>query len=199
MKKILLSVLTVLALVSCVREGIPEETPLRSYDITAVKSYGSLEELLNETGYSMMGFGFLLSFYFPDYNKPVSAISYTYLSEDPQGKPVELSALLYIPDAALNGTKALTGISLTSHGTIASNSECPTMKAQFGGVLAWRNYAIVMPDSTPTWPPASCWKTGRLSSRPGCSASATRRAGSIPWPTSSMSPSIPNSISVSRK
>ena len=146
MKKILLSVLTVLALVSCVREGIPEEPPLRSYDITAVKSYGSLEELLNETGYSMMGFGFLLSFYFPDYNKPVSAISYTYLSEDPQGKPVELSALLYIPDAALNGTKALTGISLTSHGTIASNSECPTMKAQFEGVLAWRNYAIVMPD-----------------------------------------------------
>ena len=146
MKKILLSVLTVLALVSCVREGIPEETPLRSYDITAVKSYGSLEELLNETGYSMMGFGFLLSFYFPDYDKPVSAISYTYLSEDPQGKPVELSALLYIPDAALNGTKALTGISLTSHGTIASNSECPTMKAQFEGVLGWRNYAIVMPD-----------------------------------------------------
>jgi hypothetical protein len=112
MKKILLSVLTVLALVSCVREGIPEEPPLRSYDITAVKSYGSLEELLNETGYSMMGFGFLLSFYFPDYDKPVSAISYTYLSEDPQGKPVELSALLYIPDAALNGTTVLHTLAL---------------------------------------------------------------------------------------
>ena len=148
MKKILLSVLTALVLVSCVREGIPEESPSRAYDyeVTAVKSYGSLEELLNETGYSMLGFGFLLSFYFPDYNKPVSAISYTYLSEDPQGKPVELSALLYIPDSALNGTKALTGISLTNHGTIASNAECPTMKAQFEGVLAWRNYAIVMPD-----------------------------------------------------
>lgn len=148
MKKILLSVLTALVLVSCVREGIPEESPSRAcdYEVTAVKSYGSLEELLNETGYSMLGFGFLLSFYFPDYNKPVSAISYTYLSEDPQGKPVKLSALLYIPDSALNGTKALTGISLTSHGTIASNAECPTMKAQFEGVLAWRNYAIVMPD-----------------------------------------------------
>ena len=148
MKKILLSVLTALVLVSCVREGIPEESPSRAYDyeVTAVKSYGSLEELLNETGYSMLGFGFLLSFYFPDYNKPVSAISYTYLSEDPQGKPVKLSALLYIPDSALNGTKALTGISLTSHGTIASNAECPTMKSQFEGVLAWRNYAIVMPD-----------------------------------------------------
>ena len=148
MKKILLSVLTALVLVSCVREGIPEVSPSLAYDyeVTAVKSYGSLEELLNETGYSMLGFGFLLSFYFPDYNKPVSAISYTYLSADPQGKPVKLSALLYIPDTALNGTKALTGISLTNHGTIGSNAECPTMKAQFEGGLAWKNYAMVMPD-----------------------------------------------------
>ena len=30
--------------------------------------------------------------------------------------------------------------------TIASNAECPTMKAQVEGALAWKNYAIVMPD-----------------------------------------------------
>ena len=42
--------------------------------------------------------------------------------------------------------KVLTGICLSNHGTIASNAECPTMRAQFEGALAWKNFAIVMPD-----------------------------------------------------
>ena len=109
---------------------------------------GIPQDLLDETGLSSLlsGYELMLAIIFPDRYKTASAISYTYLSADPQGEPVELSALLYIPDAVLNGTKALTGISLTNHGTIASNAECPTMKAQFEGALAWKNYAMVMPD-----------------------------------------------------
>ena len=127
---------------------VTDGKPWRYYDVTTVKPYASQQQLLDETGLSSLlsGYALLLPFVFPDRNKPVSAISYTYLSADPQGEPVELSALLYVPDAALDGTKALTGISLTNHGTIGSNAECPTMKAQFEGGLAWKNYAMVMPD-----------------------------------------------------
>lgn len=127
---------------------VTDEKPWRYYEVTAVKPYASQQQLLDETGLSsrLSGYALLLPLIFPDLNKPASAISYTYISADPQGKPVELSAILYIPDAALDGTKALTGISLTSHGTIGSNAECPTMKAQFEGALAWKNYAMVMPD-----------------------------------------------------
>ena len=122
--------------------------PWRYYDVTAVKPYASQQVLLEETGLaSVLGsYQFLLPIFFPDREKPASAISYNYLSADPQGKPVELSALLYVPDAALDGSKALTGISLTNHGTIASNAECPTQKGQFEGALTWKNYAMVMPD-----------------------------------------------------
>ena len=127
---------------------VTDGKPWRYYDVTTVKPYASQQQLLDETGLSSLlsGYALLLPFVFPDRNKPVSAISYTYLSADPQGEPVELSAILYIPDAALDGTKTLTGISLTNHGTIGSNAECPTMKAQFEGGLAWKNYAMVMPD-----------------------------------------------------
>ena len=127
---------------------VSDGKPWRYYDVTAVKPYASQQVLLDETGLSsqLSGYAMLLPYIFPDRNKPASAISYTYLSADPQGEPVELSALLYIPDAALEGNKALTGISLTNHGTIASKAECPTMKAQFEGALAWKNYAMVMPD-----------------------------------------------------
>ena len=128
--------------------AISDGKPWRYYDISGVKPYASQQKLLDETGLSssLSGYEWLLPMIFPDRDKPVSAISYTYLSADPQGEPVELSALLYILDAALDGTKALTGISLTNHGTIASNAECPTLKAQFEGALAWMSYAMVMPD-----------------------------------------------------
>ena len=116
------------------------------YNVTWEKTYASQQALLDETGRDLSGAQFLLSILFPDRAVSARAISYTYRSADPQGNPVKLSALIYIPDAALNGTKALTGICLTNHGTIASNAECPTMRAQFEGAFAWKNYAIVMPD-----------------------------------------------------
>lgn len=83
-------------------------------------------------------------------NVRVNAIKYTYLSADPQGKPVELSALLYIPAAALpqgsQSGKRLNGLAIANHGTMTAKSECPTKKAQFEGAFAWKNYAVVMPD-----------------------------------------------------
>ena len=128
--------------------AVSDGKPWRYYEVTATKPYANQDALLEETGL-LDGMGAIqgwLGFLFPDRGKPASAISYTYLSADPQGKPVKLSAVLYIPDSVLEKTDLLTGISLTNHGTIASNAECPTMKAQFEGALAWKNYAIVMPD-----------------------------------------------------
>ena len=127
---------------------ITDGKPWRYYEVTAVKPYANQQVLLDETGLTnkLGGFQFYLSFIFPDRSKPVTAISYTYRSADPQGNPMDQSALLYIPDAALQHTKALTGIALTSHGTITSKADCPTRKGQFEGALAWKNYAVVMPD-----------------------------------------------------
>jgi pimeloyl-ACP methyl ester carboxylesterase len=128
---------------------ISDGKPWRYYQVTGQKTYGSQQVLLDETGLLnnvSVTVQIMLPILFPDRGKPASAISYTYLSADPQGLPVELSALLYIPDAALNGTKNLTGICVTSHGTYGSNAECPTMKVQFEGAMTWKNYAMVMSD-----------------------------------------------------
>ena len=125
---------------------VSDGTPWLYYSITGEKRFANQQALLDETGLDLGAYQALLSFIFPDRNKPASAINYTYYSADPDGYPVELSACLYIPDAALSGTKRLTGISLISHGTYGSNAECPTMKSQFEGALAWKNYALVIPD-----------------------------------------------------
>ena len=116
------------------------------YTVTAEKTYANQQALLDETGYDLSAAKTIIPTIFPNRKTPVKAISYTYQSVDPQGNPVELSALIYVPESALDGTKALTGISLTTHGTMASSGECPTMRVQFEGALAWKNYAIVMPD-----------------------------------------------------
>ena len=117
------------------------------------KVYSDAQALVDATGLlsSLSGWMLMLvngfiSTNFPSSNGPVSAISYTYRSADPQGKPVELSALLYVPQAVLNGERSLSGITLANHGTIASNAECPTEKAQYEGAFAWKNHAVVMPD-----------------------------------------------------
>ncbi len=128
---------------------VSDGTLRRYYKINSQKNYSNLTALLNETGLvaniDPTVLNLLLMLYFPDKSKPVRAISYTYRSVDPQGNPVDLSALLYVPAAALSGTK-LTGIALANHGTIAANAECPTMKAQFEGAFVGKNYAVVMPD-----------------------------------------------------
>ena len=124
----------------------------RYYKVYGEGAYASQGALLDETGLlsgldaiSQLVVNLLLSSYFPDRNKAVRTFNYSYNSVDPQGNPTELSARLYIPEAALNGT-ALTGIAIANHGTIASLAECPTMSADYEGAFAWKNYAIVMPD-----------------------------------------------------
>ena len=116
------------------------------YKVIAEKDYATLQAYLDETGRDLSAAQTALSLFFPNRNTSASAVSFTYRSADPQGYPVELSALLLVPDAALEGTKDLSGICLTNHGTIASNAECPTMRAQIEGALTWRNFALVMPD-----------------------------------------------------
>ena len=131
---------------------VSDGTVRRYYKVDSETTYDKQATLLDETGLlsglsslAQMVVNSLLNSYFPDRNKPVRAINFSYRSIDPQGKPTELSARLYIPEAALNGT-ALTGIAIANHGTIASNAECPTMSADYEGAFAWKNYAIVMPD-----------------------------------------------------
>lgn len=130
-------------------------TPWRYYRITDDKKvYASQQALLSDTGLlnGLDSFTSLLVNLFLNSNFPnrdtisVKAISYTYRSADPQGKPVELSALLYIRKTILGGNQKLSGITLANHGTIAANKECPTNKAQYEGAFAWKGYAIVMPD-----------------------------------------------------
>ena len=123
------------------------------YIVTAEENYTDQQALLDATGllanlsplYQTL-LPALLDASFQDRDKPATAISYTYWSTDPDGNPVKLSALIYILDAVLDGDKNLTGICLANHGTIASNDQCPTMMAQYEGALAWKNYAMVMPD-----------------------------------------------------
>ncbi len=127
-----------------------DEAALAPYRYVGKSTYDNLSVLLEETGLLSM-LGNLGLWYIGQYistdqqNTPVSAFTYTYLSADPQGKPVELSALMYVPDAAFSGTD-LSGMCLTNHGTIAKNAQCPTLSAQFEGAFAWKNYAIIMPD-----------------------------------------------------
>lgn len=120
------------------------------YNNVSGKAYANLSVLLEETGLlSALGAigQIVLNANFTEQQQKasVTAISYTYYSTDPQGDPVELSALIYVPDAAFSGAE-LTGICLTNHGTIAKNAQCPTKSSQFEGVFSWKNYAIVMPD-----------------------------------------------------
>ena len=135
---------------------VSDGTPWRYYRITdETKEYSSQSDLLNAT--NMLGnlsvvnqllLNAFLSFNFSHRNTSARAISYIYRSADPQGKPVDLSAVIYIRNVMLTGgsNSKLAGIALTNHGTIASNGECPTNKAQIEGAFAWKDYAIVMPD-----------------------------------------------------
>ena len=128
------------------QNGEAELAPGRYYNVIAEKKYASLLALLEATGRDVAEAESLLSMLFPEPEAPASAISYTYRSVDPLGYPVELSAVLFLPDAALNGKKDLTGICLANHGTFTSNDECPTLCGQFEEALAWKNFGIVMPD-----------------------------------------------------
>ena len=133
---------------------VSDGEPWHYYKVTDdEQSYSKAMDLINATnllsnigGAMLVAVNSFVNTNFPTSNGPVSAISYTYRSADPLGKPVELSALLYIPQAALEGRKKLAGITLANHGTIASNAECPTERAQYEGAFAWKNYAVVMPD-----------------------------------------------------
>jgi hypothetical protein len=133
---------------------VSDGAPWRYYRVTDdTKVYPDALDLIDKTGllgglpsYLRTYVSALVSSYFPSDNGPVSAISYTYRSADPQGNPVELSALLYLPQEVLNGERGLSGVSLANHGTIASNAECPTEKPQYEGAFAWKNHAVVMPD-----------------------------------------------------
>lgn len=120
--------------------------PGRYYNVTEERKYASLSVLLEATGRDISEAEDLLPMLFPEPESSATAISYTYRSADALGYPVGMSAVLFLPDAALYEKKGLTGICLANHGSFSSNAECPTMCAQFEEALAWRNFAIVMPD-----------------------------------------------------
>ena len=125
----------------------------RYYNVMAEKTYAGQDDLLENTG--LMGMldsstasqlPSMLGLFFRNRTTPARAISYSYLSADPQGLPVELSAVVYVREAVLEKTVNLKGITIANHGTIAANYECPTERAQFEGAFAWKDHAIVMAD-----------------------------------------------------
>ena len=125
----------------------------RAYSVTRELTYANQQALIDATGVlSGLADGWasvvtiLIGSNFPDRNGAVRAIDFTHPSADPQGKPVTLSARVYIPQAVLDGQKALAGVAIANHGTIASNGECPTSSPDFEAVFAWKNYAVVFSD-----------------------------------------------------
>ena len=118
--------------------------PWRYYRIDGkkTKTYDKPLTLLNDTGLlgnvSSFLLNMMIAIYLPNSDYNVEAITYNYLSADPQGKPVELSALLYIPQRALESNESLTGVAIANHGTMN--------RTQAEGAFAWKNFAIVMPD-----------------------------------------------------
>ena len=128
-----------------------EEAAVALYHYVSTKTYRDIYVLINETGLLSAAnipewmIRLMIGAYFSSVQTPVSAITYTYRSTDPLGLPVDLSALIYVPDGAFSDTP-LTGMCLANHGAYGSKAQCPTEKGQFEGAFAWKNYAVVMPD-----------------------------------------------------
>ena len=132
---------------------VSDGTPRRAYTVTRERSYANQQALIDATGVfnglDELTASFaktMLGIFFQDRNSVVRAFYITHLSADPQGKPVTLSACVFVPQAVLDGTKTLDGVAIANHGTIASNAECPTNTPGFEAVFAWKNYAIIFSD-----------------------------------------------------
>lgn len=126
-----------------------------AYAVTSERTYADLSAMIDETGILdglATGVRIVINAmlrsktYFSISDEKVRAFNITYPSVDPQGLPVTLSARVYVREKALGGGKRLDGIAIASHSTIACNNQCPTLSVNFEAMMAWKNYAIVMPD-----------------------------------------------------
>jgi len=79
-------------------------------------------------------------------NNTLQAYVYTHKSADPQGNPVTLSAIVYIPIDAISKGKKLEGVVIANHGTFTSDAERPTNTDDLEMMTAWKGYAVVLSD-----------------------------------------------------
>lgn len=131
------------------------------YKITSQSSISTVTTLIKNTKYysmakSMSGYStavidLVIGGYVTDYLgtaqlETVNTYNITYTSAGIDGNPMTLSAKVYIPKKASSSKRKLNGLILASRATITKNEECPTESEQAEGALAWKNYAVVMPD-----------------------------------------------------
>lgn len=88
-----------------------------------------------------------LSSKFPNAKEKVRIYNIEYPSVDPIGQKVNLSAALIIPDKAFTENRTIDGIGLAGHFTMMKEDECPTRSNSVEGVMAWKNFAMVLPDN----------------------------------------------------
>ncbi len=79
-------------------------------------------------------------------NNVVYTYNFNYISSDVDGNPITLSAKLYIPEEAVSKDYKMKGLILSNRATLTKLGEEPTESEQFESIMAWKGYAVVMPD-----------------------------------------------------
>lgn len=79
-------------------------------------------------------------------DKNVKSFNFLYTSSDIEGNPITLSAKLYLPEDAISSNSKLKGLILSNRSTLTKTGEEPTESEQFESIMAWKGYAVVMPD-----------------------------------------------------
>lgn len=110
---------------------------------TYLESVPVFKNLTNETKLLL---NIAAAVYLPWRNDPVKTIVFTHKSTGPSGDPVTLSAVMYVPETALNRSKTLNGVVIANHASITADSERPSLVHDAQSVAAWKGYAIVLSD-----------------------------------------------------
>lgn len=123
------------------------------YQILSEGSFSNLNSYLdvvplfkNLTDNSKTLIQLMAMMYLPWRNDAVKTIVYTHNAFGPDGSPVTLSAIMYVPATALDKSKTLYGMVIANHGTITSDAERPTNTHGAESIAAWKGYAVVLSD-----------------------------------------------------
>lgn len=116
-------------------------------------SIADVDSFLSSTGYSIPSIymSLLKLVYLKNPGNKLYTYKFTYPSVDPAGNPTTLSAVMYVPQTAVENHQQVTGMTLVSHGTVTSAPEAPTRAAaNLEGLVAWRTaggFAVVIADN----------------------------------------------------
>lgn len=158
LKLLLLVSIPLLGTVSCEKEVLdpigpcdPERGEL--YTITMDSTIGELQNYFGKISQmsildpqirpavtAMVSINLKLSY------QPAHIYTFEYSSTDPSGQPVRLSSALILPQQAVSDGKPVDKIVLANHFSMIGADECPTHACVIEGLLAWGNYAVILPD-----------------------------------------------------